>query len=259
MDFLHKSSFYNYLTGVSYKPTQKSRFVANILTFYFLLFFYTFGTVFTLSISSAICAFIGAILFIAGAQLGLFRNIKPNLATLMPISYKRRIVYDFLGAIVCTVIAILLFCLVVLFGVILGIIIAAISGDVSANEEDAEIAVTIFRSVGAYGGVFCAVYCLITYSAGLLSSYFRRRKNRNIFLLCFVIAMGLGTTFSGLPYAMHSPEATGRFKTMLPFVDECYRYMSAPWLCTLLWCLVAAGMLAAAIYMSYRYHKPKAF
>lgn len=258
-EFLYKFSFFRYLAGINCKPTQRRPFVAIILTFYFLLFFYTFSSIFMFNFSAMLCAFLGAMIFVSAALLGNYRNTKPNLATLMPLGFKRRLLYDFLGAILVTVMAILLICAFILIGVLLGIIIAAISGDLTSGEEEAGEAVSLFTGVGVYGGLFSALYCVITYSAGLISSYITRRKYRNIFLACFVVALALGTTLSGLPCISNSGQEFGNFSIALPFVSRCYDYMSLPWLCTLAWCLVAAGMLAAAIYLGYKFHKPKTF
>ena len=258
-EFLYKSSFIRYLSAISCRPIQRNAYVANILTFYFLLFFFTFGTIFSFNLTSTICALIGAILFISSAQLGLMRNIKPNLVSLMPVSYKRRIVYDFLGAIAYTLIVLFIIGCIFFIGFIIGRIVSAVSGGVVPDEDDADIAFKFINNIDVYGGIFCAVYCLITYSAGIISSCFKKRRHRNIFLLCFVIALGLGVALSGIPYVMHLPESAGRLRLAMPFVSDCYKYMAAPWLCTLLWCIVAAGMLGTAIYLSYKYHKPKAF
>lgn len=254
-EFMYKAEFFRYLGAFSgQRAGQKVPIVAPFIAFYLLALLGIFFGISSQSVTAALVAFASCALFLAGTILGVFRNIKPNVSMLMPISYKRRFLYDFLGVIYYATVGIVIGSLVVLFFAGIGILIAVLSGSASPDvEEGSEL---VFNATGVHGGIFCVAYAVMLYSAGLISGYFKKRKFRNIFLVVFVFTVAL---MQFIPFALYnSIILVGSEENLAsPFIEKCYEAMSLPWLYTVISCLCAAGLFVAALYMGYKYHKPK--
>lgn len=264
MDFLYKFSFFRYAAAYNMRQYSKG---FNGYGFFFVIFYVLLMSGVFLAISSTsfvalgVC-FVAAIAFGASMFMAMGRSFRPNLVLLTPISGKRKCVYDFLTALYFTLIAVFMAVAVVLFffmiGLIIGLITNAISGGGSSEEESSELAT---QAMGVHGGLFAAIYFIILYSGGMIGGYIKRRKYRNIYLGCFLVALVLGIVLTEQSaHDAYKLTLTTSFPMFAsPFTEITYQCMNLPWLCTALWGVAAIAFLAAAVYLAWQYHKPKKY
>ena len=128
----------------------------------------------------------------------------------------------------------------------------AVEGDGGGAEEVSGDSSAIVL-MGKYGAIFSVAFVIICFSAGIIAGYFKKTSNKNRFILGFILAVILAFIFTGLPYAIHHRgDLTVDTHIVSPFIESCYDNMPVPWLCSIMWCLAAAGSLAAAIYFGIR-------
>ena len=251
MIFLRKFSFFNYLGGLMRAPINNRNYgQLELILFGYLIAavgFY-FGFMGGNEGALAVVA-ISTFLMFGGFSTSIYTSKTPNIASMMPISCKRELVYRFLAAFVM---ALFIFAVVAVVFIVISVItflfalIPTCSGDAP---EGGEVIEAITFKMGAYGGIFSAAYIVLAYSAGVLSTFFKRRRNRNIFFGVFSAALLLGLLCTALPYNLDPIYESAGLTMGSPFIGACYQVMGAPWLCVTLWCLVAAGTLGAAVYM----------
>lgn len=255
-EFLYKNSFFRYAAAVSASGGKRVPVVAPFIAFYVLICIGLASGITSFSPAGLLVTGFACILFLASSIAGAHRGITPNVSRLMPIGSKRKCVYDFLTVLLYTVIAVVIaFVFLIAVALVVGVI--TLIADSGASEIEPVGEAFKFAPAGVYGGIFCAAYTVLLYSGGMAGGYFKNRRRRNIFFAVFTAAVTLGSVFTGLPYYLKAV-VTGEHRVFgSPFSADCYAQMQFPWLCILFWCLIAAGMFATAIYMSWNYHKPK--
>lgn len=254
-EILYKNSFFRYCGAINLCGGRRMPLIAPFVAFYFLMVISLASGISSMNFIGAGTAAIACLLFFTGALIGAYRNASPNPAKLMPISGKRRCVYDFLIALYYAFIALTVVALVT--GVVALIAWVAVSASGGAESGGEENPFTL--NCGVYGGIFSAAYVLIMYSAGMISGFFKRRKQRNIFLAVLVICITLGLLFTGLPHLVNGVKIPDYPPFGSPFSSLCYESMKLPWLCSLLWCLVAVVSFASAVYTGIKYNKPEKY
>ena len=252
-EFLYKNSFFRYTAAINLNSNKSLQLVAPFISFYLIAIISIASGLMSGSPVGSVVALTASLLFLAGCITGTIRNSAPNLVSLMPLSGKRRCVYDFLAVLWFTFIGIIFIALFIALIAFIAWVVTAVGG----GEVDEEVKAFFSNEIGLYGGIFCAAYTVILYSAGMIGGYLKAGRRRNGFFAAVIVAILLGLFFTGLSYMNNSEVSTGVSSICAPFVNKCYAYMQFPWLCVLFWCLIAAGMFATAIYMSWNYHKPK--
>lgn len=254
-EFLYKYSFFRYAAAVNSCGGRRVPIAATFISFYVLMVLsLTFGAASANAIG-AVAAMVACMLYFAGSLTGAYRNVNPNLAKLMPLSGKRKCVYDFLLTLFYSLVAII--AVAVLIGIIALIVLTVVQATGGAESGGGDN--PFLYPVGVYGGIFCAAYIVILYSAGMISGYIKNRRRRNIFLTAFLVAVAAGILLTGLPYILNGVYDPELLRFCPPFIDECYKYMKLPWLCSVAWGLTAAGTFVSAVYMGREYHKPKKY
>jgi len=256
-EFLYKNSFFRYAAAINSCGGRRIPIIAPLISSYAVMLVSITSGIGSMNAVTAAVAIIACLLFFAAAMTGAYRNCTPNLSKLLPISGKRKWLYDNLIVFFYTFIGLII--AVVIIGIIFLIVWLALTISGGGESVDETEDSPFMYNIGVYGGIFSAAYVVILYSAGLISGYLKSRKQSNIFLAGFVVALVLGLIFTGLPYyfkGIHGPEQP---LFCSPFIQNCYEHMAVPWLCSLLWGLVAAGIFAAAIYSGLKYHKPKKY
>ena len=252
---LYKLESYRYFRAARTSPVwRRQQPIVYVMLYFFaaLLVIYTFAT--SPCYVSMLMVIFSLITFASALIIGEYLRNAPSLATLMPLSERKKLIYRFTSSLYMLLRIILCIAVGFLTIIILGSIIFAISdavkGGIASDSSDESNPLTVL--MGTYGGIFAAAFVIICFSAGIISGYFKKSKNRNMFIFCFLIAVILSFIFTGLPYLLahrHTMAATHAITTKIvsPFIEACYADMSVPWLCSLLWCLAAAGSLSAAI------------
>lgn len=256
-EFLYKNSFFRYAAAINLCGGKRMPIVAPLISFYIVLFVSLFSGISSLNAVGASAAVFACFLFFVGSLIGLHRNASPNLARLIPISGKRKCLYDYFAVLLYTLIGIV--CAALVIGIFALIVWAATSAFGGAEDGGATEEILVRYHSGVYSGIFCAAYVIILYSAGMLGGYFKSRKRRNIFYALFIFALILGLFFTMIPYLNNAQASSENSALVSPFVEECYAYMKLPWLCVLFWCLIAAAMLFWSVYKSRQYHNPKKY
>ena len=204
--------------------------------------------------------FISAVTWGVSVGVAMDRNTKPNLSALLPISGRRKCVYDYLVVLYLTLLCLLVIAAVILLVFLLVFIIVQIVYSVSGgNMEDTEEFVQNYA--GIQGGLFAVIYFIIFYSGGILGGYIKNRTYRLAYLFAFIIMLFSGMAFTSLPAykALSNVSAAGSevLKVVTPFEEACYSYMQIPWLCIALWGAVAVLLFVLSVYAAWKYHKHK--
>jgi hypothetical protein len=175
-------------------------------------------------------------------------SVRPNLITALPISYKRKIAYQYLLTLsyfLLMVVGAVLMCALI-GGIVVGIV--ALTGAFGESGATEEVVEETTRAMGVYGGLFAAGFFVMCYGIGMLASFIRERKKRNIALF---------SCFGGvLVVAVIMRVAGGDIG---PFAEECFKNMAAPVVAIVVWLLLAVVALGASVYMGYRELKPKEY
>lgn len=251
MNFLRKFSFFNYLGGLMRAPINNRNYGQfELILFGYLIAaigFY-FGFMGGNGGALAVVA-VSAFLLLGGFSTSIYTTKTPNIASMMPLSGKRELLYRFFASMVMAIWIFAVVAAVVILISVITFLFALIPNCAEDAPEGGEVIEAISFKIGVYGGIFSAAYIVLMYSAGVLSTFFKRRKNRNIFFGLFSAALLVGLLCTALPYNLDPIYKNAGLPVGSPFIGACYEVMGAPWLCVTLWCLVAAGTLGAAVYM----------
>lgn len=250
-EFLYKNSFFRYCGAINLSDDKSFKSVAPFVSFYILAIIGIANGIMAGSPVVAGVALTACLLFFAGTITGTIRNSAPNLVILAPLSGKRKCVYDFLAVLLFVFIGIMV---IAFFIALIAFIIWAVTS-VGGGEADTAVDAFFANGTGLYGGIFCAAYTVILYSAGMVGGYFKSRKRRNIFFTVFIVCILSGLIFTGLPYLASWVKISDYPPLASPFSSVCYSYMKLPWLCIALWCVIAVAMFVSAVCMGYRYYK----
>ncbi len=260
--FLNKFEFFRYASACNQRLFAGKGF--NGYGWFFLISYQLFsGSLFVGIMSQNFLAlsvcFISAVTWGVSVCVAMDRNKKPNLSALLPISGKRKCVYDYFVVLYLTLLCLVVIAAVILLVILLVFIIVQIVNSVSGgNMEDAEEFVENYA--GIHGGLYALIYFIIFYSGGILGGYIKSKKYRLVYLLAFIVLLFSGIAFTSLPAykALSNVSAVDPdvLKIVTPFEEACYSYMQIPWLCIALWGVVAVSLFILSVYAAWKYHKP---
>ena len=243
---------YGYFTAIMYAPRQaKNRQLAPIIAGVIVLIFgVQFAGMDTFNYGAAIpLAYVAGLLFLCGAVVSACINCKPNVATLMPLGRKKRLVFTFVSPLIlCILILLFVLALIVVGGFIFLSLSTIFNGPLDFNyilEEE------IRHTMDMYSGIFVAAYFIIMYSGSMLAGFIQSRKRRNWYMVGFLLSLFVGIILTGMTYYQCNPV---RFVAS-PFVSKCYKDMQFPWLCVTAWCVIAFALLGTAIYFGIKKSK----
>ncbi len=185
--------------------------------------------------------------FLIGGAMGFYRFDKPSAVSLVPISYKKKCLCDFivmvlLHALCVAYIAVLMS----LFGILLPGLIS-----LSEGMPFFETTGQLFNAkYNACGVLFYLFLYILIFGAGAVLSYIRKNGFRVIFTVVFTVAVCLYTfLLTGLGGGK-MPDGNFSVNTDLTAI-------AGGWAALLVIALAACGMLACYVYMSLKFHKPK--
>ncbi len=239
--------FLYYFRIVSRLPQSKSIPVVPIISAAFIYFISVF-----LSGANGWAPIIAASVFGFGIALFCTCYGSPNLEAVFPVSHGKKLLYRFMSVLLMFVLFIAtLFAVSCLIFLIVCIFVPSTLSEVGSDVKN------MFEQTGLYGGLFSVAYFIILYAAGMITGFLKRRKARNIFLICLCVALFLAYFFMGLPYYNSINNSEHTFAG--PFSSACYAAMALPWLAIVFWFVIAAGITGAAIYLGVKHYDPKKF
>lgn len=206
-----------------------------------------------LAVGDGSCWFAFYALFIFAAAIAVFQCCceSPNMEAAFPANHRKKLAYRFL-----TPFILFLIVTAVMFTVILMVYVIRWMFETHFRFDFDVFVKEMFKALGVYGGLFGLAYLIIMYSAGMITGFIKRRKNRNIFLACFCISEFICYLIMGVHYNNFDDAYSG---PRLPFSTHYYASMNRPWLLIVFCFLVAAGMLGIAIYLGVKHYDPKKF
>lgn len=255
-------SFFVYFKAMMYMPRQKNDFVLSFILVYIMLLVNAMTGILSGNLIALIIVFLSIVLLMSCFIVGNSVNNRPNLAEMLPLNHKTKLLYRFLSPIWLGILSILiLVAAFVVFGLIssmIGLILSAFSNPETSEIIEAEDQTEkIFgNAMGVYGGIFTAAYVLLIYSAGMIYIFLKRKKHRIIFWFCFMAFMIVSFLLMVLPYS-HNIDGLG--DSISPFVAKCYEPMAMPWLCVAVWCLIAVAAFGTAVYLGIKSCDPKKY
>jgi len=248
-EFLYKNSFLRYFFSL-FNRSRFARRRESVLIFfacYFALISAIVGGI--LGITTAL------VLFALGAYLGNCRRGRPNLTGLMPLTSRRKVVYQFLSPLFLLFLIFVGLLLLIIIYIILtylnGLLFNFNPGNLFADLFNGYIDLQneLYGMAGPYGTSFSVFFTVICYSAGMIYGSVYKRSHRLIFGLAFYAVMYLGLNFMSLPFVLSLPPEE-RYFTFIwgsPFFGTCYEAMAFPWLSIVLCgCCAVASVVAAA-------------
>lgn len=242
----YKNKFTVYYKSIMLTPKSYSRdFQVEAVIFWFLIIIS--GSVACIGgvATGIIAAALGGLLFYFSLLIGLQSECSPGVTKLLPMGYKRKLVYRYCSALLYALLVIVLFVVIIfIIGLIVFLCVTITSGGVVAEEAEEE-SEEVLRMMGVYGGIFGAAYILLMYSAGMLAGYIAQRRVRNVFLAVFFAALICGMLLTSVPSGFIGPLA-----------NDCFTAMSLPYLAVTVWAVLAVGMFCASVYIGYRHEKP---
>ena len=229
--------FLLYFKSIFRAPKPKTAPIAPLISVFVIFFL---GAVY--SFDSMFCSAVASLAFVSGISLFYGCNPSPNLEAAFPINHRKKLAYRFLSSLFLLLIMIVIIIAVVAFGDL-------IVWDFSEFAD-------FFSEIGLYSLLFTLAYTLILYSAGMITSFLKSRKYRNIFLIVLCVAVFLAFVIMAIVYKNNNDEFSWYRP---PFVEIYYGQIGLPWLFVLIWFLIAAGMLGWAICLGVKHYDPKKF
>ena len=194
--FLH-NSFFNYvrMTGVFYRvPPARGKDATDTI----IIIFATLLLVGVLSMINPglgtemifpikVGTYIPAMIYGVCMAMGINRRKKPSLINIAPIGYKKRVVYSFLSSIITLIFSVLMIFAIFSAAFLLTALIAlAVTGEwVFADLNVLEN----YAFPGMQGTLFVVFCFMLLYGAGMLISYIKDKKLRNILSFAVPVAM----------------------------------------------------------------------
>ena len=229
--------FFLYFKSILRAPKPKSAPIVPLISVFVIFFL---GAVY--SMDSILCSAVASLAFVSGISLFYGCNPSPNLEAAFPINHRKKLAYRFLSS---------LFLLLIMIIVVIAVL--SIGGLIAWDFTEFTV---LFDELGLYSVLFSLAYSVILYSAGMIASFLKRRKYRNIFLILLCFAVFLAFLIMAITYKNNNDWNSG-YRS--PFAEIYYGQMALPWLFITFWYLVAAGMLAWAIYLGVKHYDPKKF
>ncbi|MDE6586524.1 MAG: hypothetical protein K2K80_07585 [Clostridia bacterium] len=180
--------------------------------------------------------------------LGVTTRAKPSPLGLLPISWKRRVVYDYLGNLVFTVFAVVVFAVAVLVWMtVLSVVLLAATGEwiFEISEGPADIVVT----ASAEGQLFSLFAGLFIYGAGATITNLQDKKLR----IGLTVALPFVVELLGL---LILNCANGSDFAMSGHIAYHFNDLPLSWLWLTATAIVAAGMVALSVFVCIKAEKP---
>lgn len=201
--------------------------------------------------ANVVCAsaMVGAFLYAVWISFGIARRAKPSPVGLLPISWKRRVIYDYLGNLVYSIfIAVCIAIFALLWTLLLGLLVLAATGEwIFQVVEDSGITVTAYAS--AQGNLFALFSGLLIYGAGACIANLTNKKWRIGLTLAFPFIIKL----AGLLFLNCAVGGDFVMNGNIAFVfDE----LPISWLWLTVTALAAVGITVLSVFMCIKFQKP---
>lgn len=193
---------------------------------------------------------IGAILCAMWLLMGVPRRVKPSPMGLLPLSWKRRVVYDYLGNLVYTLLVLAILAVVALIWIlILGLIILSFTGEWLFSIDLSYGTVTTI-TVSAQGQLFALFAGLFIYGTGACLSYLPGKKLRIGLTIAFPFVLEL----LGLLFLNCSKDVD--YFMMSGHVPMQFENLPVSWLWLTFTAIFAVGITALSVWLSIKSNKP---
>ena len=233
--------FLLYFKSIFRAPRPKSAPIVPLVSIFVIFFL---GAVYSsvYSLGNIFFSAVASLAFTSGISVFYGCYQSPNLEAAFPLNHKKTLAYRFLSS---------LFLLLIMIVVVIAVVAI---GDLIA--WDFTEFVNFFTEIGLYSVLFSLAYTVILYSAGMIAGFIKKRKNRNIFLIVLCITVFIAFVIMAVMYK-NDLDAYGWYRP--PFLEIYYSQIGLPWLFVTIWFLIAAAMLAWAIYLGVKHYDPKKF
>lgn len=238
--------FLNYFKVITRVPKFRTVPIGTIIAIVALYLI----NIFAVADGSCWFAYLALFAFVMGISVFYRCYDSPNMEAAFPVNHKKKLLFRFLSSLLLF----LIFVVAVIVVVILVYFFRWISEPLFTF--DLWIIRDAFRALGLYGWLFGIAYFIVMYSAGMITGFIKRRRNRNIFLACLCGGVLLFYLITGITYNNNYDEFSG---PRLPFSEHYYEFMRLPWLFIVFCFLIAAAMLGWAIYLGIKHYNPKKF
>ena len=224
-----------------------------------MLYGAAFGVVFGITNNFAVLLImLGFLAFFASVPQQWIRSVKPNLTSLVPLSQRRRTVYNILSIPAMFVFSIII-CGVMFFGIWLlsGLGAAAVMGD-------AAVALSIMQLYldgmshsfeDSYAVLLFLSMLIFVMGAGTIYSHTDNKKYRNLTAITLFAVALIGSEVllqTALRYAGETSEIH-----VAGYAGMYIKYLPLPWLAVALCALVSLCVLAFGLYLAIQKNKPK--
>lgn len=243
-EFLYKNSFLRYYFSLFKRNTayRRSGFVLIFLVAYF--------GIPLLTVWLGAYAFTGILLFIICAVQGQLRRSVPNLSSLMPLTSRRKIVYQYLSPLMTELLIALGFLLTelaifILVNFYLLLNKLGVGGEFFTVQFD--ILVGIFRHMGGYGTAYFFAFMPLCYAAGMIFGFLPKTGHRVLVAVIFYAVIYFSTYLVTYDYAH-----TGASMFFVsPFGSEVFEAMAHPLLCVIFaWAAAIAAFAGSVWYVN---------
>lgn len=196
---------------------------------------------------------LGIFAFIICAIHGILRRSMPNLTGLMPLTSRRKIIYQYLAPILT---GLLLIVCILLFEVLLCafmrfyFLLNKLDTSIELFESQWWAIEEAFRFMGDYGTNFCFAFILLCYSFGMVFGFLPNTKYRVISVVAFYVFIYFAFYFATYHYA-HNNYLPYNINIFSPFDAEVFEAMPMPGLCiTLSWIFAIASFVGSVWYVN---------
>lgn len=255
--FLH-NSFFNYFRAINFSSVTNARsapaeiWIAAITAGLAGFVVSSMNTADAESGIALFCFDASWVALVVSYIIGYRRRKKPSTLNLMPINYKKRVLYSYLSALLSTVIVIILFlvCFMVLM-LLIALIILATTGEWVFVIEQSESVVAIC----AQGQAFSFFFWLFVFGGGMMITYFKKPKTRYIAMVAFVALLEIiALLFINMLSVGYEYEFA-----LSGNVAADFEKLPLSWLWLTGFGLIAVGVFAASVCCALDAEKPKDF
>lgn len=196
---------------------------------------------------------LGIIAFIICAIHGILRRSMPNLTGLMPLTSRRKIIYQYLAPIltglllaVCILLLEVLLCAFMSFYFFLN----KLETSIQLFESQWWTIKAAFQFMGNYGTNFCFAFILLCFSFGMVFGFLPKTKYRIISVVVFYVFIYFAFYFATY-YYMQAHYQAYNMRLYSPFSADIFEAMPMPGLCIAIsWIFAIASFIGSVWYVN---------
>lgn len=241
-EFLYKSSFIRYYTALFnrnlYYRKRTYFLVYGVAAYVGVLVFSAWSSMLSMMLALG--------LFIAAGMTAAYRRAQPNLASLMPLTSRKKVFYQFMSPIFFVITVIVMMWLIsTVFTLVFTLLFSIDRVSLDMFTVYWRLIKEGVENMGGYGFTLFLFFTVICYAAGMVFGFIDKKRYQLLFAGGFYLMLIVAFYLITLPCKQ---TAGTFFFNPPPFYKTTLAYLKYPWLAVVLAGLAAVGAVVASVW-----------